>query len=212
MPTDLEVKESTARLARWIRESNELMEGMHGPPGAKAALACSSLQLTQEHAQAIRVLLELPLQASSLALLRPQVESLTRGIWLSQCATEEWCLRFAEGEGGAEFSTKKMFEDINASDPYKDGAFEGFCSKVKTTLHDFTHGGARQIMGRIAEGGDGIGYLSDNLSLFWCSEVACHMDFMAKAETARVIGNVVLLRELFNLAKADPFNAAFAGN
>lgn len=204
MTTDAEVTEAIERLSNWVEQSHALMLEKRVPAGAKSAMASSSLQLAQEHTQAIRVLLQVPLQASALALLRPQLDSLTRGIWMSQCASEAWCQQFAEMGGDDAFSAKKMFTEINAAEPYCDGAFAQYSIAVKKQLHDFTHGGHQQIQARFKEQGAGIGYPRDNQMLFWCAEVAKHMDYMAKTEAARVLGDAGLISELLYLA--DPGN------
>lgn len=197
--TEQDVREATRHLRDWIAESNLVLNGRVTRPGIKAALAASSLQLSQEHAQAVRLLLEAGVQASAFALLRPQLDALTRGIWLSNCASDEWCQQYSlKGNEGA-FNTKTMFRQIGAVDTYKNGAFEALCERVRDLLHDFTHGGYLQIHARLVEPG-GVAYLKRHQAAFACAVIVRHLDFVAKKETANLIGDADLERELDRLA------------
>lgn len=70
---------------------------LRGDPRSRVALACFAV--AQQHHAAILILLANtpPLHATAFALLRPLMEALLRGEWISHCATDEQVKCFAMG-------------------------------------------------------------------------------------------------------------------
>ncbi len=83
-------------------EANAIAESLHGlklcgDPRSRVALACFAV--AQQHHASMLVLLanSPPLAATAFALLRPLMEALLRGEWVSHCATDDQVKSFAMG-------------------------------------------------------------------------------------------------------------------
>lgn len=83
-------------------EANAIAESLHGlklrgDPRSRVSLACFAI--AQQHHSAMLILLanSPPLAATAFALLRPLMEAMLRGEWVSHCATDDQVKSFAMG-------------------------------------------------------------------------------------------------------------------
>lgn len=90
-------------LADAMAEANEIANALHGlrlqsDPRNRVALACFAV--AQQHHSAMLLLLanKPPIQATAFALLRPLLEAVLRGQWISHCATDAQVQNFAMGD------------------------------------------------------------------------------------------------------------------
>lgn len=83
------------------------------------------------------------LAASAFALVRPLHETLMRGWWFANCATEVQTARFVERDKlPRDLTLADMAQAIDALPPFQGTAFfTGLTSDEWKLLHSFTHGG-----------------------------------------------------------------------
>jgi hypothetical protein len=99
-----------------------------------------------EHQEAVLLLIDEDLVGSALALMRPVVEAMYRGLWIDKCATDEEVKRFIEkDEIEARFTTlaKAIDEKYETH-----GAFEGLKKRTWSLLNSLTHTGMHQLKRR----------------------------------------------------------------
>ncbi len=122
------------------------------PSSPRNDLVYAYVALVLEHQNAIVNLIRLNLVGSALALLRPQVETAFRGLWVNLIACDEQIT--AIGQRGEEpFPPfRKMVEELDTR--YDAGGWLlGFADDWKP-LNGFTHLGLEQLGRRFRSGGD----------------------------------------------------------
>lgn len=104
-------------------------------------IAYPLFDLTHEHAKAINLLLEHDpsLPGSAYALMRPLLESFIRGYWLLHYADDDKTKRFINGE--LDLPIASLVRKISKRLP----TLKSFPQDVINRMHDFAHGGMRQI-------------------------------------------------------------------
>lgn len=106
------------------------------------ALGCFSAVF--EHHRSIAILAEMERFASAFALLRPAMDALMRGYWLSHHATEVEVRNVLEG--GDPPSTTRLIEILEQGGSVLPINFaQRFHQRNWTAMCDFTHTGIRQI-------------------------------------------------------------------
>lgn len=129
-------------LAAWIERQ---VDGLPGPALLRNRLASPCFIVVQEHHQAIVLLLAQrhPFHASAFALVRPVYESLVRGVWLWQCASEAELQAFSKGDRPP--STPTMLKAVEKTPSYAGGQLSAVYSRSWETMCAYTHTGAQQI-------------------------------------------------------------------
>lgn len=72
------------------------LESLQPYPAQRFVVAFQSGMLSIEHSDSILRLLVSGLQTSAFALVRPQFESLLRGVWLAYAATDDWVFNLSQ--------------------------------------------------------------------------------------------------------------------
>lgn len=131
--------------------------GMLAPVSrGRSEIAFQSGLLSLEHGFSALILVEQELYSSSLSLMRPQYESLLRGVWLLYAATNEEVVKLtrpltvlsAQQAANADFSVKKMLDKLESC-PDAPMALtlqlKEFKEITGKALNDYTHGGLHAL-------------------------------------------------------------------
>jgi len=140
-------------LAERLKQAKDLGIWLHErtnerkfPAGPRRQTALAILQLTEDIADAIIVLLDAQMPGPALSLARPLFEGYVRGYWLLKCASDEQISEFIAGRC-------PNFAGLLAAVP-KDAESGGAwihanSAKNLKNFHDLTHGGSEHVKRRI---------------------------------------------------------------
>lgn len=140
-------------LAHRIEESRELSVWLHQRTNDTTFSAgewtgLSILQLTEDIADAIVVLLEAGLPGPALSLARPLFEGYVRGFWLLNHASEQQVSEFTNGKCPNFPGLLAAIPNV----PESGGAWIHANSSVNLVkLHDLTHGGSEHVKRRMRD-------------------------------------------------------------
>lgn len=199
---DKGIADSMAILETWLKESNLQLNDINADGLAqRQKVAVSLLQVCQEHALSIALLVKENLVGSALALLRVQFESLLRGWWLAKCANDEWFQQEIVEKKDFPSAMKKTMlsgiEKIYPEDVFKQ--FAAHAAGTKSLYDDFTHGGYAQFARRFDERGN-VGYGSRNIECLAAIKSTMYYDSLAKAVTLEVMGRADIAEHLTKLS------------
>ena len=113
-------------------------------------IAIGCFDMTLELQAAVALLHASELHGAMLALLRVLAESLVRGLWLYQCATDAELQKFKNGKIDKTFDA--LVVDVEAKLGTPGGVLSGFKASAWTALNGFTHTGFVQVSRRHAPG------------------------------------------------------------
>lgn len=130
-------------LIRWIDDHTV---GLTWPADERSQLAVGCFDVALEHQAAITLLHSSELYGSMLALLRVLSESLVRGLWLHDCATEAELNKFKRGRLKKSFDT--LIKEYEAKIGTPSGVLSGFKVSAWAQMNDFTHTGFLQVSRR----------------------------------------------------------------
>ena len=106
------------------------------------------------HHRSIVLLLEKGIYSSAFALLRPLIDAVYRGLWISQVASEEEVIKVFNTE--YKFN-QKTYELINEIDKYNNtDIFHKRYKQISPFLHGMTHGGIEQLTRQFSRNEDFI--------------------------------------------------------
>lgn len=149
----LEVKNEAWHLWNWLNERVGNLS-FEGADRAGCATACLSVAL--DHFRGISMLefQEPPIHAPAFALLRPELEAVTRGLWLWHIATDEKIEAIRTGV--VNFPNQAaMLEMLLRNSVQGAKLLNEFYAENGKYLHAFTHTGDQQILAYY-NGGDTI--------------------------------------------------------
>ena len=141
----MDVQQSEA-LADWL---DSKIRNLEFPGGRRNRFSVSCFDIVHEHHRSIMLLVANRLYGSAFALARPIYETLVRGLWIWQCATEEQIQKIIDKDDiGLPLS--ELLSDIEEKEESKYLGQE--LNKVKEkhwkSLSSFTHTGFHQIARR----------------------------------------------------------------
>ena len=145
-------------LVKWI---NKHTAGLTLPADERTQIAIGCFDVALEHQGAIALLHSARLPGSMLALLRVLSESLVRGLWLHECATEQQLQKFKKGSLDKKFDL--LVKEYEAKIGTPNGVLSGFKLSAYKQMNDFTHTGFLQVSSRHAPGFVGPNYSEDDL-------------------------------------------------
>lgn len=104
-------------VSKAVAEANqfaEMLRGVRLPNDLRTRVAAACFAIAQQHHNSILILLARPepLEATGMALLRPLLEAVIRGLWIARVATNEQVERFVTK--GSDVSMSKMTKEIDA--------------------------------------------------------------------------------------------------
>jgi hypothetical protein len=137
VPKEL-LAEANARVD-FIRDMTELLR-VTATDRFKAATSC--FVVAQGHHEAVVLLSEHELYATSFALVRVAFDAYVRGVWLSSCATDKEVEDFIAHKEPP--GTKKLVEAIDAHPDFEGGYLNRYREQNYSRLCDFTHTGGQQ--------------------------------------------------------------------
>jgi hypothetical protein len=130
-------------LAAWIEQQ---VYNQQLPDTVRARLAGTCFLVTQEHHQAILLLLSQthPLHAPAFALVRPVFDTYLRGLWLAHCATDADLERF--GQGGNPPKMPAMLTAIEQAPGLDSGQLSDIYNQSWSAMCAYTHTGSQQVL------------------------------------------------------------------
>ena len=191
--------ESSFEFVNVLNEKVDLLEIKNNPRN-RAASAC--LHLSFEHHASILLLLNLGHSGSAFALLRAQLESYVRGVWLNRCATDdEVDLFISDKLKNSGFGTLvKAIENIENIEVFQQGTLSKIKRKGWDALCSYAHGGGRQVTRRNTEEEITSNY-SDEEKIE-VIETANLFALLASAESAEISRSEALANEVYMEYKA----------
>jgi hypothetical protein len=121
----------------------------------RSTVAFQAGLLSLEHAIAAVALIDIELQASAYALMRPQYESLVRGIWLLYAASDNWVEKLGEpltmeaakraNEGPMLADMLKNLEASSTAPQFIVGQLKEFRDVTWKALNSYAHGGLHPL-------------------------------------------------------------------
>jgi hypothetical protein len=134
-------------LINWIGKHTA---GLMLPADDRSMLAVGCFDVAIEHQGAISVLFTHGLYGSAFALLRVLTESLTRGLWLLNSATDKEIEKFKRGKLEKQFG--QLVQEIESNMGTPDGVLSGFKTIGWGSMNGFTHTGMHQVSRRHTAG------------------------------------------------------------
>jgi hypothetical protein len=168
------------------------------PADERSLVAVGCFDVAIEHQAAIALLHSSELHGSEMALLRVLAESLVRGMWLLQCATDKELQKFKKGK------LDKRFAELIGEIEGKIGTPNGVLSRFKETawsaLNGFTHTGFHQVSRRHSGGRVEGNYSEEDLAN--ALGVAGALGLIAGGQVIGMSGRQELLPEYFTRLEA----------
>ncbi|MGR5512692.1 DUF6988 family protein [Vibrio diabolicus] len=153
------------KLDRWTQSVKHLTHGLQTENNERNQIGLGLLFTSNEHCSAIFTLSSKNINASALALFRPQVEAFIRGTWLLKCASQEEINTILTPEHDKDDSrvtgfpsNKRILNALTALEEYSDGKLEHAVNQMWSLICDFTHGGGMQAAWHVGQHGIGSYY------------------------------------------------------
>lgn len=144
-----------ARTVDLHQAAHELVDGFEPYPELRFELAFQSGLLSMEHATAAMLLMQSEMPASAISLLRPQFESLVRGMWLKFAATESQVeklsmpLTVETARRGDDLpmlaDMLKRLEGVPEAPKHIVAQLQGYKDITWKALNSYTHGGIHPL-------------------------------------------------------------------
>ncbi len=145
----MNIAESLETADKLMKLIDSRMEGIQFNNNLKSKITNGFLHLSLEHFGSIKLLIHSKMNGSAAALLRPQYESLIRGLYFYECAKEGELESFS---GGREpIKLFKMVEKLESHYSIEGNSIGKFYQKLKSKMHGYTHGGIEQLEHRYTE-------------------------------------------------------------
>lgn len=185
----MKVAAEYAKLIEVIRWIDECTAGLALPGDERSLLAIGCLDVTIETQAAIALLHTEKLYGAEFALVRVLVESLVRGLWLRQCASDGQLEKFKKGTLDKKFGA--LVSEIKGDLGMPDQALSAFRGEVWGVLNGFTHAGMHQVSRRYSEGRVTSNYSDEELAS--ALRVAGALGLIAGAQIVVISGRKELL-------------------
>jgi hypothetical protein len=179
----------------WIDQNTS---GVTLPADERSLLAIGCFDVALEHQAAIALLHSSELYGSALALLRVLTESLVRGLWLLDCASDAHLQKFKRGKLDKTFA--ELVTDVEAKMGTPNGVLSGFKATAWTALNGFTHTGFHQVSRRHRPGKVEGNYSEDELAK--ALGVAGALGLIAGGQIIYMSGQQELLPDFFERMSA----------
>lgn len=155
-------------------------------------LAGALFYLSNEHHHSIVNLTNKGVPSSAFALLRPQLETYIRSLWLLNCANEKEVGGFLEEKKPPLISN--MLKALEEIDEFKDGRISKLKSDAWGLFCDFVHGGGVQAKWHIGRGALGSYYGSKQINalLHYSNSIA----YLNSVAFIKLDGNPRLIEKL----------------
>jgi hypothetical protein len=147
---------------KWIQSTTSIFPKVKIENTEIKRLAGALFYLSNEHHHSIVTLTNKGVPSSAFALLRPQLETYIRSLWLFNCATEKQVGAFLEEEQPP--SITNMLKALEGLDTFKDGRLSTLKSDVWGLFCDFVHGGGVQAKWHMGRGALGSYYGSKQIN------------------------------------------------
>ena len=165
----------------WIDDNTG---GINLPSDEKSLLASGCFDSAIEHQAAIALLYNSSLYGSMLSLLRVITESLVRGLWILNCATEKEIAQFKKGKLEKHFGT--LINEYETKIGDSDGILSQFKKTSWSPMNGFLHTGFIQVSRRHSPGKLGGNY--DQIELSHALGVAGALGLIAAGQLIGMAG------------------------
>mgnify|MGYP000443668754 CR=1 FL=1 len=132
-------------------------------PKDNERLASAYMYISNEHFFSILEVCSKNIPSSGFALIRPQYEAFTRGLWVLHCANDAELKKVLSGKNFPK-KNQEILDDLNEVEAYRNGDISKLSKIVWKRSHDFTHGGSVQVSWHIGKNTIGSMYTSKEIS------------------------------------------------
>lgn len=145
-PSDraLAAANETGELGNWI---GERIDGLEFPTDARNWLGAACLHISLTHHISIARLVQVGAPASAFALIRPQIESHLRGLWLIRIASDDEIESVKAGNNPP--NSPKIARLLEENGVVDTDSLAKIADGIWPTLCDFAHTGIRVIAGHL---------------------------------------------------------------
>jgi hypothetical protein len=182
-------------VVRWIDEHHS---GIVLPADERSRMTAGCFDVAIEHQAAIALLSSGQLYGPMFALLRVLTESVVRGLWLAQCASDTDLAKFKKHRLDKDFA--QLIQEIEQAIGYAQSPL----SKLKTNswkaMNGFTHTGFYQVARRNGPGTTGPNYPPEEISQ--ALALAGALGLIAASQLAGLAGTQPLLQATMTRMKA----------
>ena len=139
-----------AKLVKLIAWIDQHTSGITLPADERSLIAVGCFDVAIEHQAALALLHSSELYGSAFSLLRVLTESLVRGLWILECATDSQIQKFKKGKLDKSFS--ELITEVENKIGTPGGPLSGFKTVAWSALNGFTHTGFHQVARRHSPG------------------------------------------------------------
>lgn len=187
----------------WI---NEHCSSIPTPADERIRIAVGCFDVAIEHQAAIALLSSKKLYGPMFALLRVIMESVVRGLWLSQCASDAEISRFKKKGLDRGKTFNNLIEDIEEKVDYTQGPLSTLMKNGWSNLNDFTHTGFNHITRRYGPDSTGANYPKTEISS--ALALAGALGLIAASQLAELSGSHSLTQSIIERMKEYANHAA----
>jgi len=176
-------------LIRWL---DQQIDGLEINADDRTILAASCLDIALEHQKAVVLLISKKLIGSAFSLARLIFEAYIRGLWLSQCASEQEIEDYKTDKLEKNFST--LIKEIEELDGFKEGVLSTVKKITWKAMNSYTHSGFLQVVRR-----NKTETIEPNYTKAEIIEVigyANAVGFLSALQIALIAGNETLVNDL----------------
>ena len=135
---------------RFDAQVSRALDGLPYGASPRHRISGALLHLSLEHFSSILLLVRHKLHhGSAYALVRPQFETLIRGMWVYSCATEQQVEEFCSGSEPPKI--KQMINAIESLPGIENDALTKIHKRTWNAMNSYTHGGTEQVLLRLTE-------------------------------------------------------------
>lgn len=134
---------------QFMKAIDKKMDGLRIDGKVRSRVFNGMLHLSLEHFGSIILLMKNRMSGSAAALLRPQYESVMRGLYFHECATDTEVDSFIKAK--EPIKLYKMVEQVENQLAVNKNPLTNFYNMFKKKMHGFTHGGFEQLKRRYTD-------------------------------------------------------------
>jgi len=186
-----------ASSAKWLDACNARLDGAAVEASDRTRVSAGLLHLSLEHHGAIQLLISNkphPHYGSACALLRPQFESLVRGVWFHHCANEQQLKDFINRCEPQRIDS--LILAIETVPGYEEGLLKATKQNVWKVMCDYTHGGFMQVGSRNTATEIVSNYSEEQI--LELVSAACSITLLAAVAFSRLLNNQAMANEILS--------------
>ena len=181
-----------SKVSRWVQSLKTLTASLVVEGDNRIRLSLGLMYTSNEHFCSIYEVCRRNIPASGFALLRPQLESYIRGLWIYHCATDQQINKIYKGE---EFPSKNsLLNDLQGIKEFENGLLKKKVDEIWSKLCDYTHGGGIQGAWHIGRHEIRSYYGKEQLDSLYV--LSCNISFLNSIAMAKVCSSSDVVQKL----------------